>query len=197
MLNDIIKELKNLKGKKVSVFGQPMVVNEKDEYIQAVDILEALKDYEVTLHQRKKILSLFEDEDEDQLEFIAADNTYNWNAYIDHDIQYHVFKFNGLYYVILKVHRYGDVRANYTDPCVLVFEDYYDFINAIDEAGFLNKVYTLSNDKEVFYSLSLFKNYIDVYDDEEGIQFECYDFDDIETEYNEIIKEAKESHLNA
>ena len=194
MLNDIIKELKNLKGKEVSMFGQPMVVNKKEEYIQVVDILEALKDYEVTLHQSKKILSLFEDEDEDQLEFIVAENTYNWNAYIDHDIQYHVFKFNGLHYVILKVHRYGDVRANYTDPCVLAFEDYHEFLEVINEASYCNKVYTLSNDKEVFYSLSLFKTCIDVYEDEEGIQFECYDFDDIETEYNEIIKEVKELH---
>ncbi len=50
-------------------------------------------------------------------------NTYNWNANIDHDIDVAELGINGYTYMAIMVHRYGDVRANYTDRFLVRFDD--------------------------------------------------------------------------
>ena len=54
-------------------------------------------------------------------------NTYNWNANIDHDIDVAEMYFNGYTYMAIMVHRYGDVRGNYTDRFVVRFDNEYDW----------------------------------------------------------------------
>ena len=54
-------------------------------------------------------------------------NTYNRNANIDHDIDVAEFYLNGYTYMAIMVHRYGDIRANYTDRFVVRFDNKYDW----------------------------------------------------------------------
>ena len=50
-------------------------------------------------------------------------NTYNWNANIDHNIDVAEMEINGYTYMAIMVHRYGDVRTNYTDRFLVRFDD--------------------------------------------------------------------------
>ena len=54
-------------------------------------------------------------------------NTYNWNANIDHDIDVAEVEVDGYTYMAIMVHRYGDVRGNYTDSFVVRFYDSYEW----------------------------------------------------------------------
>ena len=54
-------------------------------------------------------------------------NTYNWNADIDHDIDVAEVELDGYTYMAIMVHRYGDIRANYTDRFVVRFDNEYDW----------------------------------------------------------------------
>ena len=54
-------------------------------------------------------------------------NTYNWNANIDHDIDVAEIHLNGDTFMAIMVHRYGDVRGNYTDRFVVRFGNEYDW----------------------------------------------------------------------
>ena len=54
-------------------------------------------------------------------------NTYNWNANIDHDIDVAEIHLNGDTFMAIMVHRYGDIRANYTDRFVVKFDDCYEW----------------------------------------------------------------------
>ena len=54
-------------------------------------------------------------------------NTYNWNANIDHDIDVAEVHLNGDTFMAIMVHRYGDVRGNYTDRFVVRFDNAYDW----------------------------------------------------------------------
>ena len=55
-------------------------------------------------------------------------NTYNWNANIDHDIDVAEVEINGYTYMAIMVHRYGDVRANYTDRFLVRFDNYFKWL---------------------------------------------------------------------
>ena len=55
-------------------------------------------------------------------------NTYNWNANIDHDIDVAEVEINGYTYMAIMVHRYGDIRANYTDRFLVGFDNYFKWL---------------------------------------------------------------------
>lgn len=54
-------------------------------------------------------------------------NTYNWNANIDHNIDVAELELDGYTYMAIMVHRYGDVRANYTDRFLVRFDNEYEW----------------------------------------------------------------------
>ena len=54
-------------------------------------------------------------------------NTYNWNANIDHNIDVAEMEINGYTYMAIMVHRYGDVRVNYTDRFLVRFDNEYEW----------------------------------------------------------------------
>ena len=54
-------------------------------------------------------------------------NTYNWNANIDHDIDVAEVELDGYTYMAIMVHRYGDIRANYTDRFLVRFDNEYEW----------------------------------------------------------------------
>ena len=80
-----------------------------------LDLLYELKDYEIETTE-KSIDWIVEHADNRW-------NTYNWSAHIDHNVDVAEMKINGYTYMAIMVHRYGDVRANYTDRFLVRFDD--------------------------------------------------------------------------
>lgn len=95
--------------------------NIKDDAIfsNVLPLLYELKDYEV-------------ESTEESIDWIVKNadrrwNTYNWNANIDHDIDVAELELDGYTYMAIMVHRYGDVRANYTDKFLVRFDNEYEW----------------------------------------------------------------------
>ena len=95
--------------------------NIKDDVIcgNVLDLLYELKDYEIETTEKS-------------INWIVVNadrrwNTYNWNANIDHNIDVAEMEINGYTYMAIMVHRYGDVRANYTDRFLVRFDSEYEW----------------------------------------------------------------------
>ena len=95
--------------------------NIKDNVIcgNVLPLLYELKDYEI-------------ETTEESIDWFVKNadrhwNTYNWNANIDHDIDVAEVYLNGYTYMAIMVHRYGDMRANYTDRFLVRFDNEYDW----------------------------------------------------------------------
>lgn len=93
----------------------------KDNVIcgNVLDLLYELKDYEIETTEKS-------------IDWIVVKannrwNTYNWNANIDHHIDVAELEINGYTYMAIMVHRYGDVRANYTDRFLVRFDSEYEW----------------------------------------------------------------------
>ena len=123
-LGAVIKDIKD-----VNLMGDAWIYDDngniKDNVIcgNVLPWLTELKDYEI-------------DVDDEFINYILENsdnrwNTYNWSANIDHNIDGAEMDIDGYHYVALMVHRYGDVRWNYTDRFVVRFDDAYDF-NALE-----------------------------------------------------------------
>ena len=113
-LDAVIKDIKD-----VNLMGNAWIYDDdgniKDNVIcgNVLPWLEELKDYEI-------------DVDDEFINYILENsdnrwNTYNWNANIDHEIDGAEMDIDGYHYIALMVHRYGDVRWNYTDRFVVRF----------------------------------------------------------------------------
>ena len=95
--------------------------NIKDDVIcgSVLELLYELRDYEV--EPTEKSIDWF---------VVNANrrwNTYNWNAKIDHNIDVAELELDGYTYMAIMVHRYGDVRANYTDRFLVRFDNCYEW----------------------------------------------------------------------
>ena len=116
-INMIIKDLESLhKGP-----NRPWIYDEngkmKDNIIcgDVIPLLEELKEYEVGWPNSR--IERFVDENE-------GDNTYNWSANINHNICYHWKKGNP--FIVMMIHRCGDIRGNYTDWFVVESDGFFD-----------------------------------------------------------------------
>ena len=123
-LDAVIKDIKD-----VNLMGDAWIYDDngniKDDVMcgSVLPWLEELKEYEI-------------DVDDEFINYILENsdnrwNTYNWNANIDHNIDGAEMDIDGYHYVALMVHRWGDVRWNYTDRFVVRFDGAYDF-NALE-----------------------------------------------------------------
>lgn len=118
-LNDIIADIKDVDlNNGAWIFENGKI---RDDVIcgDIIPFLEELKEYEV-------------DMTDDEIKDIVANadrywNTYNWCANISHNIDCAELEIDGELYMAMMVHRYGDVRANYTDRFVVKFNDVYEF----------------------------------------------------------------------
>lgn len=210
-MNDMIKEMKELRGADVRVFGQPTTLsNECDDFtIDIVDILEALSDYElVSLYDydydengeefERDILEECNDADDilNELEkwgYIKdtcdykGDNSYNWSSPINHDFdikQYDNMLDNGVF-IVLKCHRYGDVRGNYTNEVVLKFDSDYEFFELLMDT---DKYFTVEVDGvEYGCSVDCTRDWIEVWNDDNNIQLEVCAWDE-----EELIENIRE-----
>ena len=119
-LNAIIEDIEAV-NKACGVWIYDADGNIKDNVIcgNVLPLLYELKDYEI-------------ETTEESINWIVKNadrhwNTYNWNANIDHDIDVAEVYLNGYTYMAIMVHRYGDMRANYTDRFLVRFDNEYDW----------------------------------------------------------------------
>lgn len=120
-LDNVIADIKNVdKNGYAWIFDADG--NIRDDVIcgDVIPFLEELKEYEVEFDDDKH--------EERAINLILTHathewNTYNWNANISHDIDVAELEICGYTYMAIMVHRYGDVRANYTDRFVVRFDD--------------------------------------------------------------------------
>lgn len=115
-LDNVIKDIENV-NKERHAWIYDDNGNIKDDVIcgNVLDLLYELKDYEIETTE-KSIDWIVENANERW-------NTYNWCANIDHNIDVAEMKINGYTYMAIMVHRYGDVRANYTDRFLVRFDN--------------------------------------------------------------------------
>ncbi len=150
----IIQEIEKLVGSDIVVFGQVQKVQESSSfYIRITEVLKELQPYEVTNFE---IITVDDETDEaesinDYLDYIdtlfglkevSLGNSYNWNAPIDHHFNYYIYhdQMNDRYLVKFSVHKYGDVRANYTDSVLYSFEHIDDFFATVAQVGYYKKI---------------------------------------------------------
>lgn len=119
-----------------------------------LDLLYELKDYEIETTEKSINYVV-----------VHADhhwNTYNWNANIDHHIDVAELEINGYTYMAIMVHRYGDVRANYTDRFLVRFDDEYKWFELESRMQ-----YKTINDKYCV-DIDIMSEFYNVYDWEIG-----------------------------
>ena len=199
-IHEIIEEVKSLRGANVRVFGQPTTLpNDYGKYIiDTIDILKNLEDYEAP-----EIVDYwtFEEEDgedievlrevtideylellEDEFELIEgkSDNTYNWSAPVSNDFYFHIYKNLRDDNLIIKIaiHRYGDVRCNYTDEFCIIVDSEEEFYGILCESDIYNTVEI--DGKKYDIDIRIFNDTFDVNTEEGYYVGEIYAEDDEE-----------------
>lgn len=153
--------------------------NIKDDVIcgNVLPLLYELKDYEV-------------EPTEESIDWIVENadrwwNTYNWNANIDHHIDVAELDLDGYTYMAIMVHRWGDVRANYTDRFLVRFYDSYEWA----ELESIMQYKTIC-DGRYFIDIDIMTEAYTVWDNEEEVSVgEFYEIE-VEDLLNEINKDA-------
>ena len=222
MYENVINDLKDLRGKEVSIFGQKTTLsNTCSKYVvDAINVVEGLKnggyimevedmqeelrDLEINCDLEKidsieKFIDLLIDKGVIDNNKTKSDNTYNVNGNISNDMYFHIYTndYNECVYTVIAFNRYGDVRGNYTDELLLKFDSEYDcmdyFLGYDDfSCSVLNTI--IIDGKEYETTSNIFSESIQVYSLEE--------MDDIGEVYGyyesdeEIIEEIKEKLLN-
>ena len=207
LLNLVMEDLKELRGKEVKVFGQPTelfdTIEENDGIIDILDVLNYIKEYEFTSIEEDIYLddeyigtNTIEFTDVnifynwlEQYEYkeLTCDNSYNWRSPLSNDIDFTIYRNITLneYYVIMKIHRYGDVRVNYTEEFILKYDSEDVFYESLLNC---NKFWSYTdNDGVIWYcDINIFSDsfYISVENSfNYGDDYTC----DIET-YEDFIK---------
>ena len=156
ILEKVIDDIKQLRGKDVYIFGQPQKLKkELDELeIDVIDVLENLLNYEITELEYEEYDEVNDDyiikefsnafdyldylDDVSEIDYYNSnsDNTTNWNSPISNDINFTIYeKIDGYYIVECRVHRYGDIRTNYTDTFLLEFTHEVEFLEVLSESN--------------------------------------------------------------
>ena len=204
-----INELMQLRGSQVEMFGQPVTLpNTVDDLeIDTINILEEMEKYELGWYDFRYYT---EDEDGNEIEvdifegcetgeqildvleeygyiedtYFAADNSYNWSAPVSNNFDFKLYKdfvSDGVF-VDFSVHRFGDVRGNYTDSVIYHFDSIGEFYELLSNC---NKYVQIGNYGVV---VDIFNDGFEVYDDAGNYILTAYgDYDDVV----EAIKDAE------
>ena len=149
----LIQEMEEMIGSNVVIFGQVQKIQEPSQfYINITDILEELQPYEASLEMLTVDDETCEAESvEEYLDYLddllglkklAVGNSYNWNAPLSNHFNYRIYhdQVNDRYLVEVSVHKYGDVRTNYTDSVLYSFENIDDFFETVAQAAFYKEL---------------------------------------------------------
>ena len=169
-IQNIINEFQNLEGKEVgkgTYFHQMFTTNNLDT-INILDVLENLKSYEIDNFEIMNYLDEYEEEilevsfeefcEAEEYEEIKSDNSYNWLSPVSNHFNYRIYQSNLWEGIIVefKVHKYGDVRCNYTEEIYLRFNGEYEFYEVLSESSKYIKVD--KNDKEYYITINIFSD---------------------------------------
>ena len=198
---ETINELAQLRGATVKYWGETVTLPNKtgDLEIDTISILEAMEEHELDWYD---FTYYSEDEDGNEIEvdifegcetaeqildvleeygyiedtYFAADNSYNWSAPVSNNFNFKLYKdfVSGGVFVDFMVHRFGDVRCNYTDSVIYHFDSIVEFdelllnCNKYVQIGNYGVVVDITNDGfEVYdeggnYILTAYGDYDDV-----------------------------------
>ena len=208
MTRKAINELMQLRGATVKYFGEAVTLpNTVDDLeIDTINILEDMEEYELDWYDFRYYT---EDEDGNEIDvdifegcetgeqildvleeygyiedtYFAADNSYNWSAPVSNDFDFKVYRdfvSDGVF-VDFMVHRFGDVRGNYTDSVIYHFDSVDEFYELL-----------LNCDKYVQIGnygvcVDLFNDGFEVYD--EAGNYICTAYGD----YDDVVKTIQET----
>ena len=154
MTRKAINELMQLRGATVKYFGKAVTLpNTVDDLeIDTINILEDMEEYEIDLHDfayytededgnesevdifegcetGEEILDVLEEYGYIEDTYFTADNSYNWSAPVSNDFDFKVYRdlLSDGVFVDFMVHRFGDVRGNYTDSVIYHFDSIVEF----------------------------------------------------------------------
>ena len=208
---EIIDEVKALRGANVEVFGQPTTLPfDYGKYtIDIIDVLNHLEDYEIP-----EIVDYwtFEEEDGEDIEVLnevtieeyldiletegllmegKSDNTCNWSAPVSNDFYYHIYKNLRDDNLIIKIaiHKYGDVRGNYTDEFCIIVDSEEEFFDILCESDKFNTIEI--DEKNYYIDIRMFSDMFEVSTEEGDYLGEIYAEDDEEAigKIKELIEE--------
>lgn len=176
-LDAVIKDIEAV-NKACGVWIYDADGNIKDNVIcgNVLPLLYELRDYEI-------------ETTEESIDWIVENanrhwNTYNWNANIDHDIDVAEVEIDGYTYMAIMVHRYGDIRANYTDRFLVRFDNCYEW----SELEPIMQYKTIC-DGRYFIGINIMSETYTVWDNEEEVSIgEFYEME-VEDLLNEINSE--------
>ena len=183
---EIIEEVKNLRGANVKVFGQPTTLpSDYGKYtIDIIDVLNHLEDYEIP--EIVDYWDFEEDEDGEEEEVLHeisskeyselldsqgmlveeknSNNTYNWSAPISNNFYYHVYKNlrDDNLIIEMAIHKYGDIRGNYSSEFYIVVDDIDEFYDILTECNMFNTVEV--DGKEYYVDIRMFSDVFEVSD---------------------------------
>ena len=203
-----INELMQLRGAEVKYFGDTVTLPNtvSDLEIDTINILKDMEEYELDWYDFRYYT---EDDDGNEIEvdifegcetgeqildalaeygyiedtYFAADNSYNWSAPVSNDFDFKVYRdfvSDGVF-VDFSVHRFGDVRGNYTDSVIYHFDSVDEFYELLLNC---NKYVQIGNYGVCF---DLFNDGFDVYD--EAGNYICTAYGD----YDDVVKTIQET----
>lgn len=206
LLEKSLNTIKNLRGTEVRVFGQPHHVEDSirwnDLVIDTVEVFKNFYDYELTsIDYYNPDTDEYEEvefDDADEfishmedlygIEEIGSNNSYNWSAPISNNFYMHEYYNSGLdeYYYIIAIHKYGDVRGNYTNEFILKFDNDYGFLDLLNNC---NKYYTLQDKdgNEVDFDLDIFREGLTYEGEYEYMGLDLASYDTIEDLQKDIL----------
>ena len=211
MTRKAINELMQLRGATVEYWGETVTLpNTVDDFeIDTINILKDMEEYELDWYDFRYYT---EDEDGNEIEvdifegcetgdqildaleeygyiedtYFAADNSYNWSAPVSNDFYFKVYRdfvSDGVF-VDFMVHRFGDVRGNYTDSVIYHFDSVDEFYELLLNC---NKYVQIGN---YGVCVDIFNDGFEVFDEAGNYILTAYgDYDDIV----EAIKNAEEA----
>ena len=201
---EVINQVKELRGADVYYWGSThKLPSEVNEYtIDVLSILEALEEYELPEELTKvdtkemdwntgefdvvlnKLVEYGYIEDEMNYDL---GNTYNWSAPISNHIDYKYWKTDNGIILSLKVHRFGDVRGNYTDHCWLKFDNDYEFFTVMSENG--TKCNTVELQGKTYWCDTEVCSYGIRVSTEDGEEFYVYEYIEDDEDMLQAVKE--------
>ena len=197
MTGKTINELMQLRGAEVKYFGETVTLPNKigDLEIDTISILKDMEEYELDWYDFRcytedddgneivegcetgaEILDALEEYGYIEDTYFTADNSFNWSAPVSNDFDFKVYKdfVSGGVFVDFMVHRFGDVRGNYTDSVIYHFDSVGEFYDLLSNS---NKYVQIGNYEVI---VDIFNDGFDVFDEAGNYICTAYgDYDDI------------------
>lgn len=186
-MNKVLEKLKEQLPENEAWWSTPEQKDESSKYlINCLDYLDKLcENANYVCNEpmdNEECFDYMESIDED----FKGDNTYNWGANIDRDLDIRVARKGDSMWCGFKIHRGGDVRGNYTDWIVMRFDEEYGYYDAEYE---LDNAFDIEVDGKTYTIMPRLTEYHDCYCVEDGDSTELI-IDDLTDE--ECVKAIRE-----